>query len=78
MNSQTKAVASKTYLVESIPIGLDDVTEKRINIGTSNMTWDYFQGTAGASFNTDHPDLVKSLNDAFDRDWSSSYAQTVI
>ena len=27
------------------------VTDRRINIGTSNMTWDYFASTAGSSFN---------------------------
>ncbi len=50
------------------------VTDRRINIGTSNMTWDYFASTAGSSFNTDHPGLVRSLQAVFDRDWVSSYA----
>lgn len=50
------------------------VTDRRINIGTSNMTWDYFAATAGASFNADHPGLVRSLQSVFDRDWGSSYA----
>ena len=50
------------------------VTDRRINIGTSNMTWDYFASTAGSSFNTDHPALVESLQAVFDRDWTSSYA----
>ncbi len=50
------------------------VTDRRLNIGTSNMTWDYFAATAGSSVNTDHPGLVKSLQAVFDRDWSSSYA----
>lgn len=50
------------------------VTDRRINIGTSNMTWDYFAATAGSSFNTDHPALVRTLQSVFDRDWSSSYA----
>ncbi|HEX3149589.1 MAG TPA: phospholipase D-like domain-containing protein [Gemmataceae bacterium] len=50
------------------------VTDRRANIGTSNMTWDYFISTAGSSFNTDHPDLVATLQAAFDRDWASQYA----
>jgi phospholipase D3/4 len=50
------------------------VTDRRINIGTSNMTWDYFASTAGSSFNTNHPALVRTLQSGFDRDWASSYA----
>jgi phospholipase D3/4 len=49
------------------------VTDRRINIGTSNMTWDYFASTAGSSFNTDHPGLRQTLQAVFDRDWASSY-----
>ena len=52
----------------------DIVTDRRINIGTSNMTWDYFASTAGSSFNDDHPALVRTLQAVFDRDWASSYA----
>lgn len=50
------------------------VTDKRINIGTSNMTWDYFSATAGASFNSDDQELVHKLREVFDRDWESPYA----
>lgn len=50
------------------------VTDRRINIGTSNMTWDYFSSTAGSSFNADHSGLVRTLQAVFDRDWASSYA----
>ena len=49
------------------------VTDKRANVGTSNMTWDYFNGTAGTSFNTDHRALVLKLQEIFDRDWNSQY-----
>ncbi len=50
------------------------VTDQRLNIGTSNMTWDYFTNTAGTSFNTNHPGLVQKLQEIFDRDWESQYA----
>ena len=50
------------------------VTDRRINIGTSNMAWDYFASTALSSFNADHPALVRTLQSVFDRDWASSYA----
>jgi phospholipase D3/4 len=50
------------------------VTDRRINIGTSNMTWDYFASTAGSSLNANHPTLVCTLQTVFDRDWASSYA----
>ncbi len=50
------------------------VTERRLNIGTSNMTWDYFASTAGSSFNTDHRGLISTLQSVFDRDWASPYA----
>jgi phospholipase D3/4 len=50
------------------------VTDRRVNVGTSNMTWDYFSTTAGTSLNSDHPSLVKALQEVFDRDWASPYA----
>jgi phospholipase D3/4 len=50
------------------------VTDRRINIGTSNMTWDYFASTAGSSFNANHATLRRTLQAVFDRDWASSYA----
>jgi phospholipase D3/4 len=50
------------------------VTDRRVNLGTSNMTWDYFASTAGSSFNSSHPALVRTLQAVFDRDWASSYA----
>ena len=51
------------------------VTDNRVNIGTSNMTYDYFSGTAGASFNTNLPSIVAKAQEIFDRDWNSNYAQ---
>ena len=48
------------------------VTESRANIGTSNMTGDYFHGTAGTSLNLTHPSLVAGLQARFERD--SEYA----
>jgi phospholipase D3/4 len=54
------------------------VTDRRVNIGTSNMTWDYFTATAGASLNANHPQLLGSLQAVFDRDWESQYAQDLL
>ncbi len=53
------------------------VTDQRLNIGTSNLTWDYFANSAGCSFNSNHPDLLHKLQELFDRDWSSPYAHVV-
>ncbi|MBL8684613.1 MAG: hypothetical protein JNK05_35890 [Myxococcales bacterium] len=50
------------------------VTDRRINVGTSNMTWDYFASTAGTSVNCDHPTLVRALQSVFDRDWNGPFA----
>jgi phospholipase D3/4 len=50
------------------------VTDRRLHISTSNMTWDYFSRSAGCSFNTDHCQLVTKAQEIFDRDWSSCYA----
>jgi phospholipase D3/4 len=54
------------------------VTDRRINVGTSNMTWDYFASTAGSSLNSNHPSLIRTLQAVFDRDWASSYASRVV
>lgn len=50
------------------------VTDRRLNVGTSNMTWDYFNGTAGTSVSATHPTLVRRLQSLFDRDWYSDYS----
>lgn len=54
------------------------VTDRRINVGTSNLTWDYFYSTAGTSFNCNHLGLVQNLQAIFDRDWYSQYAHDFI
>ena len=54
------------------------VTDRRVNVGTSNITWDYFTNTAGTSFNSDHLDLVQTLQAIFDRDWQSQYARPFV
>lgn len=51
------------------------VTDQRLNIGTSNMNWHYFVNSAGISFNSSHSGLLQKLQEIFDRDWSSAYAQ---
>ncbi|CAH0475968.1 unnamed protein product [Peronospora belbahrii] len=50
------------------------VTDTRANVGTSNMEWGYFYTTAGASVNTNHEPTRKALENAFERNWNSSYA----
>eukprot|EP00667_Euglena_gracilis_P011764 EG_transcript_12051 len=44
------------------------VTDRRLNVGTSNMAWDYFHTTAGSSLNAAHPPLVAQAQAVFDRD----------
>jgi phospholipase D3/4 len=51
------------------------VTDSRINVGTSNMEWGYFYNTAGASFNTDSSAALAQLQEIFDRNWNSPYAE---
>jgi phospholipase D3/4 len=46
------------------------VTDRRVNIGTSNMTGDYFSATAGTSINVTHAHLVAAVQATFDRDWA--------
>nr|AIG55502.1 secreted protein [Thraustotheca clavata] len=53
------------------------VSDSRVNIGTSNMEWGYFYNTAGASFNTDHPDTIATVQSIFQRNWDSPYAHNL-
>jgi phospholipase D3/4 len=49
-------------------------TDRRTNIGTSNMAFSYFYQVAGASFNTDNSQVVAAAGEIFLRDWDSAYA----
>ncbi|MCB9423079.1 MAG: hypothetical protein H6667_24985 [Ardenticatenaceae bacterium] len=51
------------------------VSERRLNVGTSNMIWGYFTQTIGGSLNTDHPVLIQQAQAVFDRDWESAWAR---
>ncbi|CAI0417955.1 unnamed protein product, partial [Linum tenue] len=53
------------------------VSDVRAHIGTSNLVWDYFYTTAGVSFGTHHPAIVRQLQAVFDADWESQYAVPV-
>ena len=53
------------------------MSERRVNIGTSNWEWGYFFQTAGASLNTDAPGLVAAAQTVFDQDWDSAYSVPV-
>ncbi|MEJ2750507.1 MAG: hypothetical protein P8183_21750, partial [Anaerolineae bacterium] len=53
------------------------VSERRLNVGTSNMIWGYFTQTIGGSLNTDHPRLIQQAQAIFDRDWESPYAESI-
>jgi phospholipase D3/4 len=50
------------------------VTDRRLHLSTSNLTWGYFAHTAGCSFNTDQLELVEKAQELFDRDWASPNA----
>ena len=54
------------------------VTDKRANIGTSNMLWDYFHSTAGTSFNTDSPYIIDKMTKIFETDWNHEYARPLL
>ena len=53
------------------------VTDKRFNVGTSNLAWEYFYSTAGASFNSNDEALRTQLQSVFERDWNSNYVYTI-
>jgi phospholipase D3/4 len=50
------------------------VSDRRVNIGTSNMAWGYFYTTAGISVNTDHEATREAMENVFNRNWASPYA----
>eukprot|EP01062_Namystynia_karyoxenos_P061337 TRINITY_DN5350_c0_g1_i1.p1 TRINITY_DN5350_c0_g1~~TRINITY_DN5350_c0_g1_i1.p1 ORF type:complete len:483 (+),score=122.31 TRINITY_DN5350_c0_g1_i1:103-1551(+) len=50
-------------------------SDQRVNVGTSNFEWGYQYNDTGASFNTDHPDVLRAVYDAFMRDWESPNAR---
>ena len=50
------------------------VTETGLQVSTSNATWSDYSQNAGASLQTDHPDLVRQAWAIFQRDWKSPYA----
>ena len=41
------------------------ITDKRVNIGTSNMTFDYMYATSGMSFNTNSKYIINNVNTIF-------------
>ena len=49
------------------------VTDRRLHVSTSNMTWGYYSQSAGSSLNTDQSELVEKAQQIFDRDWHSAY-----
>lgn len=49
------------------------VTDKRVNIGTSNMQWGYFHTTAGISVNLEDTHIRETVQKIFNRNWASSY-----
>jgi phospholipase D3/4 len=51
------------------------VTDRRVNIGTSNWDWGYMHNKVGVSFNSDDAELRRQLQAAYERDWSSPYAE---
>ncbi len=54
------------------------VTDRRLYLSTSNMSWGYHASSAGCSLSTDQPGLVSKAQELFDRDWDSNYAQPLI
>ena len=54
------------------------VTEQRVNIGTSNFTWDYFMQTGGCSFNSGDGALITQLQAIFERDWQLGNGLSIV
>jgi len=50
------------------------LSETTLQVSTSNVTWSDYHHNAGASLQTDHPDLVRHARAIFERDWQSTYA----
>ena len=54
------------------------VTDRRLNLGTSNWQWGYFHDTAGTSLNTNDTPMREAAQAAFDADWASAYAVPLV
>ena len=46
------------------------VSDKLVNIGTSNMEWSYFHSTAGVSFNSDNQAMIDQVKHMFELAWN--------
>lgn len=53
------------------------VSDRLIDVGTSNYTWSYFYNTAGSSLNTDNEKIISQISKIFKRDWYSSYSTSI-
>jgi phospholipase D3/4 len=53
------------------------VTDKQVYISTSNWSRDYFYDTGGISFVSDGEKVRNTLQEIFDRDFTSSYTYSL-